>query len=84
MPAMTRGGWIPTPGSSCVRRLRLDGRRPPFVLTVHLGSGYYRYRCPSADLFLAFLAAPSKGRFYGAFVRGKLERVHGDDGGREA
>jgi hypothetical protein len=68
--------WIPTPGSRCVRRVRLRGRRPPFVLDVHLVTGgVYPYLCPSARLFLAFLAAPSKGRFYGAFVRGKLARA---------
>jgi hypothetical protein len=54
----------------------MDGRRPPFVLRVHLVTGgVYPYLCPSARLFLAFLAAPSKGRFYQAFVRGKLPRA---------
>ncbi len=60
---MDRGVWIATPGSRLVRRLRLDGSRPPFTLRVHLTNGkIYPYRCPSANLFLAFLTAPSKGR----------------------
>lgn len=76
-----RGAWIATPGSRCVRRLRLTGSRVPFTLWVHLvrGGEPYRYKCFSAKLFLEFLAAPSKGRFYGAFVRGKLPRVGGED-----
>lgn len=83
--ARHRGGvWFPTPGSTCVRRLRLDGRKAPFTLRVHLvGGGVYPYRCPSADLFLAFLAAPSKGKFYSAFVRGKLPRADLDPEGVE-
>ncbi len=76
---MVRGEWFTTPGSRLVRRLKLTGRRPPYVLHVHLLGGYYRYRCPSAELFLAFLAAPSAGRFYNAFVKGKLNPITDDD-----
>jgi hypothetical protein len=55
--------------------MRLSGRRPPFKLEVELvPGGRYAYACYAAALFLAFLAAPSRGRFYNAFVRGKLPR----------
>ncbi len=60
--------------SSFIRRIALQGSRAPYILRLHLKSGYYAYRVPGG-IFERLIAAPSKGTFYGMYIKGKFPRV---------
>lgn len=69
--------WV-TVRSSCLRRVALEGRRPPYRLLLHFRSGGYRtYFLQSVRTYEQLLAAPSKGKFYTGTIRGKLPSVPG-------
>ncbi len=60
--------------SSFIRRGALQGSRPPYILRLHLKTGYYSYRVP-AGIFEKLLASQSHGTYYNNNIRGKYPRV---------
>lgn len=60
-----------TPSSSLVHRVCYRAERQ--YLVVLLGSTYYHYCRMPAQVVQNWLAAPSQGRFYNAFIKGNYD-----------
>ncbi len=61
--------------SRFARRVALAGSRAPFVMVIHTVRGEYLPYLARPETFWQMVAAPSKGRFYNAYVRDVLPRA---------